>query len=75
MLTIDHGGQYTVVYADGLSEGSAYYRTAEKGIDAVQIGLLLLVSMGAFFLCQHLNGIFVQILSIFMGRTGGSGNE
>ena len=40
----------------------------KKGIDAVQIGLLLLVSMGAFFLCQHLNGIFVQILSIFMGE-------
>ena len=40
----------------------------KKGLDAVQILLLLLISMGAFFLCQYLNAIFVQLLSLFMGQ-------
>ncbi len=40
----------------------------KKGIDAVQILLLLLISAGAFLLCQYLNSLFVQIISIFLGE-------
>lgn len=46
----------------------------KKGVSGGQVLLLLIISMGAFFLCQQLNGIFVQLMSSFLGEPADLGD-